>query len=197
MLWENFPIYWSYSPFCVQAKIIKLVGLKNGGRLSPINLVTFAGTQNGEYRLSFQRRIFALFHLHKSVVNFESSQSEFSTLLCKWNMAIIRLWKEFSDYLILAMNCIWFRSIQIKAIIAILDWTFGPIVLEFWDIEIWVQFRIVIIKHTWPNFLFKKKLIFFHLFIFCLKDSAHWQWLSSHYCIFAVFFYCKFFNFEF
>jgi hypothetical protein len=37
-----------YSPFCVQAKIIKLVGLKNGGRLSPINLVTFAGTQNGE-----------------------------------------------------------------------------------------------------------------------------------------------------
>ncbi len=38
------------SPFCVQAKIIKLVGLKNGGRLSPINLVTFAGTQNGEYR---------------------------------------------------------------------------------------------------------------------------------------------------
>jgi hypothetical protein len=36
------------SPFCVQAKIIKLVGLKNGGRLSPINLVTFAGTQNGE-----------------------------------------------------------------------------------------------------------------------------------------------------
>jgi hypothetical protein len=38
-----------YTPFCVQAKIIKLVGLKNGGRLSPINLVTFAGTQNGEY----------------------------------------------------------------------------------------------------------------------------------------------------
>ncbi len=37
-----------YSPFCVQAKIIKLVGLKNGGRLSPINLVTFAGTQNGD-----------------------------------------------------------------------------------------------------------------------------------------------------
>jgi hypothetical protein len=37
-----------YSPFCVQAKIIKLVGLKNGGRLSPINLVTFAGTQNSE-----------------------------------------------------------------------------------------------------------------------------------------------------
>jgi hypothetical protein len=34
----------------VQAKIIKLVGLKNGGRLSPINLVTFAGTQNGEYK---------------------------------------------------------------------------------------------------------------------------------------------------
>jgi hypothetical protein len=38
----------SYSPFCVQAKVIKLVGLKNGGRLSPINLVTFASTQNGE-----------------------------------------------------------------------------------------------------------------------------------------------------
>ncbi len=38
----------NYSPFCVLAKIIKLVGLKNGGHLSPINLVTFAGTQNGE-----------------------------------------------------------------------------------------------------------------------------------------------------
>jgi hypothetical protein len=35
----------------VQAKIIKLTGFKNGGRLSPINLVTFAGTQNGEYNL--------------------------------------------------------------------------------------------------------------------------------------------------
>jgi hypothetical protein len=33
----------------VQAKIIKLVELKNGGRLSPINLVIFAGTQNGEF----------------------------------------------------------------------------------------------------------------------------------------------------
>jgi hypothetical protein len=39
-----------YSPFCVQAKIIKLVGLKNGWRLSPINLVTFAGPQNGELK---------------------------------------------------------------------------------------------------------------------------------------------------
>jgi hypothetical protein len=41
-----------YSPFCVQAKIIKLIGLKNGGRLSPINLVTFAGPQNGELKIS-------------------------------------------------------------------------------------------------------------------------------------------------
>jgi hypothetical protein len=39
----------SYSPFCVQAKINKLVGLKNGGRVSPTNLITFAGTQNGEF----------------------------------------------------------------------------------------------------------------------------------------------------
>jgi hypothetical protein len=37
-----------YSPFCVQAKLIKLVGLKNGGRVSPTNLITFACTQNGE-----------------------------------------------------------------------------------------------------------------------------------------------------
>jgi hypothetical protein len=36
----------SYSPFCVQAKIIKLVGLTRPPFLSPINLVTFAGTQN-------------------------------------------------------------------------------------------------------------------------------------------------------
>jgi hypothetical protein len=32
----------------VLAKIIELVGLKNGGRLSPTNLITIAGTQNGE-----------------------------------------------------------------------------------------------------------------------------------------------------
>jgi hypothetical protein len=37
-----------YSPFCVLAKVIKLVGLKNGGRVSPTNLITFADTQNGE-----------------------------------------------------------------------------------------------------------------------------------------------------
>jgi hypothetical protein len=37
------------SPFCVPAKITKLIGLKNKGGLSPINLVTFAVTQNGEY----------------------------------------------------------------------------------------------------------------------------------------------------
>ncbi len=37
-----------YSSFCVTAKVIKLVGLKNGGRVSPTNLITFAGTQNGE-----------------------------------------------------------------------------------------------------------------------------------------------------
>jgi hypothetical protein len=39
----------SYSPFCVTAKVIKLVGLKNGGRVSPTNLITFAVTQNGKY----------------------------------------------------------------------------------------------------------------------------------------------------
>jgi hypothetical protein len=33
----------------VPAKITKLIGFKNKGRLSPINLVTFAVTQNGEY----------------------------------------------------------------------------------------------------------------------------------------------------
>jgi hypothetical protein len=32
----------------VPAKVTKLVGLKNGGLLSPTNLFTFAGTQNGE-----------------------------------------------------------------------------------------------------------------------------------------------------
>ncbi len=38
----------SNSPFCVPAKVIKLVGLKNGGRISPTSLVTFVDTQNGE-----------------------------------------------------------------------------------------------------------------------------------------------------
>ncbi len=36
-----------YSPFCVLAKVTKLVGLKSKGGLSPTNLVTFAVTQNG------------------------------------------------------------------------------------------------------------------------------------------------------
>jgi hypothetical protein len=36
------------SPFCVPVKVTKLVGLKNKGGLSPINLVTFAVTQNCE-----------------------------------------------------------------------------------------------------------------------------------------------------
>jgi hypothetical protein len=44
-----------YSPFCVTAKVTKLIGLKNGGRVSPTNLVTFAGTQNGE-SVYFTRR---------------------------------------------------------------------------------------------------------------------------------------------
>jgi hypothetical protein len=37
-----------YSPFCVPAKVTKLIGLKRPPFLSPTNLVTFAGTQNGE-----------------------------------------------------------------------------------------------------------------------------------------------------
>jgi hypothetical protein len=49
---SNFSNGFLYSPFCVQAKIIKLVGLKNNGGLSPINLVTFAVTQNGEVNLN-------------------------------------------------------------------------------------------------------------------------------------------------
>jgi hypothetical protein len=38
-----------YSPFCVPAKLTKLVGLTRPPFLSPTNLITFAGTQNGEY----------------------------------------------------------------------------------------------------------------------------------------------------
>ncbi len=40
-----------YSPFCVLAKVTKLVGLKNGGLVSQGNLITFAATQNGEYNV--------------------------------------------------------------------------------------------------------------------------------------------------
>ncbi len=36
------------SPFCVPAKVTKLVGLTRPPFLSPTNLVTFARTQNGE-----------------------------------------------------------------------------------------------------------------------------------------------------
>jgi hypothetical protein len=32
----------------VTAKVIKLVGLKNGGPVSPIDLIIFVGKQNGE-----------------------------------------------------------------------------------------------------------------------------------------------------
>jgi hypothetical protein len=37
-----------YSPFCVTAKVIKLIGLNPPLFLSPTNLITFASTQNGE-----------------------------------------------------------------------------------------------------------------------------------------------------
>jgi hypothetical protein len=37
-----------YSPFCVPAKVTKLIGLKRPPFLSPTNLITFASTQNGE-----------------------------------------------------------------------------------------------------------------------------------------------------
>ncbi len=50
--WSNFRFYTVKtnfnSPFCVPAKVTKLVGLKNGGRVSPTNLIIFACTQNGE-----------------------------------------------------------------------------------------------------------------------------------------------------
>jgi hypothetical protein len=35
-----------YSPFCVPAKVAKLMRLKNKSILSQINVVTFDGTQN-------------------------------------------------------------------------------------------------------------------------------------------------------
>jgi hypothetical protein len=49
------------SPFCVPAKVIKLVGLKNSGRLSPTNLITFAGTQNGELIFEIEQSLFHIF----------------------------------------------------------------------------------------------------------------------------------------
>jgi hypothetical protein len=41
-------VWIDYSPFCVPAKVIKLVGLTRPPFLSPTNLITFAVTQNGE-----------------------------------------------------------------------------------------------------------------------------------------------------
>ncbi len=47
-----------HSPFCVPAKLIKLVGLTRPPFLSPIDsvdlidLIIFAGTQNGEYKIA-------------------------------------------------------------------------------------------------------------------------------------------------
>jgi hypothetical protein len=37
----------SNSPFCVPAKVTKLIGLKRPPFLSPTNLIIFACTQNG------------------------------------------------------------------------------------------------------------------------------------------------------
>jgi hypothetical protein len=59
-----------YSPFCVPAKVNKLVGLKNGGRVSPIDLIIFAGTQNGElkfWNISTNLGLFRQAHNKKSV----------------------------------------------------------------------------------------------------------------------------------
>jgi hypothetical protein len=36
------------SPFCVPAKVIKLVEFKNDGRVYPKNLITFACAQNSD-----------------------------------------------------------------------------------------------------------------------------------------------------
>jgi hypothetical protein len=43
-LCEKFTL--SHSQFCVPPKVTKLDELKNCGRVSPTNLITFAGTQN-------------------------------------------------------------------------------------------------------------------------------------------------------
>ncbi len=41
-------VFGFYSPFCVPAKVIKLVRLTRTPFLSPTNLISFAGTQNGK-----------------------------------------------------------------------------------------------------------------------------------------------------
>ncbi len=43
------------SPFCVPAKVTKLIGLKRPPFLSPTNLIIFACTQNGEYKILLQK----------------------------------------------------------------------------------------------------------------------------------------------
>jgi hypothetical protein len=76
-----------YSPFCVQAKIIKLVGLKNGGRLSPINLVTFAGTQNGVYRYYIEKSTktaVKIYHRHDFLTKIVALEPIWPTLAYKF-----------------------------------------------------------------------------------------------------------------
>jgi hypothetical protein len=42
-----------YSPFCVPAKVTKLIGLKRPPFLSPTNLIIFACTQNSDIKVKF------------------------------------------------------------------------------------------------------------------------------------------------
>jgi hypothetical protein len=44
------------------------------------------------------------------VENSLSEDTKLTTLLCKWNTAIVHLWNEFSNYPILALNCMIFKN---------------------------------------------------------------------------------------
>jgi hypothetical protein len=90
--------------------------------------------------------------LHKDLVNFVSSLSDLSTLLCLRNTAIIHLWNEFSNYPRLAIHC----KNSIDKNLTIIDFLRDIALLSR---QKWI---IVILALPWnsfsPNWIIKKKI---------------------------------------
>jgi hypothetical protein len=114
--------------------------------------------------------------LHKDLVNFVSSLSDLSTLLCLRNTPIIHLWNEFSNYPRLAIHC----KHSIDKNLTIIDFLRDIALLSR---QKWI---IVILALPWnsfsPNWIIKKKN--WHrnrvsVFQFCRSVKKKWRFSRS------------------